>query len=87
MGKYVFSTAKAIVAHVGGTVRLYENEVWAADDPVVKANPDAFSDEPVSIRRTPGPVTPTAVEEATAAAEVEDTTAEPGAKRRTTKRG
>lgn len=81
---HVFSTAKAIVAVDGVPVRLYENEVWAADDPVVKANPTCFSTEPVKIRRTPGPATPS-VETATEP-EVEDTTAEPGAKRRTAKR-
>lgn len=36
----------------GLTVTLVPGEAWAADDPFVKANPDKFSLEPPTIRRT-----------------------------------
>ena len=85
MGKYVFARSKAIIGHEGSTVRLYENEVWAADDPVVTANPDQFSATPVSIRRSPGQAAP-AVEDATFDQPVEEATSTPGVKRRTTRR-
>lgn len=55
------------------TVNIYEGEVWDADDPIVKSYPQHFSDDlgPIA-RRTvaPSPV-------------IEEATAEPGAKRRT----
>lgn len=78
---YVFSKVTTrVAAPGGGTTGLYEGEAWDADDAVVKAHPDCFSSEPTKIRRSPGPVrvetTPV----------VEDATAEPGTKRRTTKR-
>jgi hypothetical protein len=76
--KHVFSKAKTIIGHDGAAVRLYENEVWAADDPVVKAHPDAFSSEPTTVRRTPAGI---GVKDVT----VEEATAEPGAKRTTTR--
>lgn len=82
MGKHVFARSKAIVGHDGGTVRLYENEVWSADDPVVKANPEQFSAEPVTVRRSPGSIAP-AVEDVTFDQPVEAATATPGEKRRT----
>lgn len=65
---YVYATATTIVGP--GRVRIYEGEVWAADDPVVKAHPDLFSDTPSKLRRT-------------APAPVETASAAPGEKRRT----
>lgn len=44
-------------------------EAWAADDPAVMGNPDAFTDDPEAngtLRRT-APASPPVVEEATAA--------------------
>jgi hypothetical protein len=42
---------------------VVQAEPWAADDPLVTANPDAFTDYPVTVKRT---VLPT-IEQATAA--------------------
>jgi len=54
------------------TVNIVENELWDADDPIVKSHPQFFSaDLDTHARRT---VAPKVIEEATA---------EPGAKRRT----
>ncbi len=42
----------AVDAATGLKIRLVPGEAWAADDPFVKANPDKFSLEPPTIRRT-----------------------------------
>lgn len=71
MADFVLSKSKVIVGHNGEQFRLYEDELWAADDPLVKAHPELFTRTPAKVRRSaPAPV-------------VEEATAEPGAKRRT----
>ena len=59
------------------TVTIIENEIWAADDPIVVAYPQHFSTDldPGARRTTPAP-----------APVVEEATAEPGTRRRTTAR-
>jgi hypothetical protein len=58
---------------------LIQDEAWDADDPIVKARPDLFNDEPTVVRgvRKAPPAEP-AVETATAA---------PGEKRTRARRG
>lgn len=66
---YVYALASMVVANpAGGTVRIREGDVWAADDPLVKARPALFSRTPVAVHRTVSPV--------------EQATAAPGEKRR-----
>lgn len=66
---YVYALASTVTANpAGGTIRIREGDVWAADDPLVKSRPDLFSSKPVSVHRTV-PV-------------VEQATAAPGEKRR-----
>ncbi|MFI6681886.1 hypothetical protein [Kribbella sp. NPDC050470] len=54
---------------------LIQDEAWDADDPIVKARPDLFSDEPSVVRGVRKPAAP-----------VETATAEPGEKRTRTRR-
>ncbi len=57
------------------TVTIHEGELWDADDPIVKSRPDFFSADLDSVaHRTVEPST------------IEEATAEPGAKRRTSTR-
>ena len=69
---YAYAKSTTIIGHQGGRVRLYEGEVWAANDPVVVDHPEFFSDKPTKLRRT-----------APGAAPVETATAVPGEKRTT----
>jgi len=71
--KYVFAVATATVRHDGQLVRVRKGDVWAGDDPFVKAHPEMFSNEPDSVRRTVAPVAKRAP--------VETATAEPGVQR------
>jgi hypothetical protein len=71
----VFARQSCSVTDASGLkVRLVEGEVWAADDPLVRARPDFFSVLPPTVRRS-GP----AVREVEAPVEV--ASAEPGVKR------
>lgn len=54
---------------------LIQDEAWDADDPIVKARPDLFNDEPSIVRGT-----------RKAEGGVETTTAAPGEKRTRTRR-
>jgi hypothetical protein len=75
---YVFPTASVAVGYAGGVIHLSTRDVWAADDPFVRARPELFSDTPTGavVRRTaPAPVV------------VEQATAAPGEKRKTPGRG
>ena len=66
---YVYAVASTVTANpAGGTIRLREGDVWAENDPLVKARPDLFSTTPVSVHRT--------------VPFVEQATAAPGEKRR-----
>ena len=60
--------------HISPTVQLHQGDLWIADDPVVKAHPDWFSDDlsGVANRTTIAPV-------------VETATADPGERRTTRK--
>lgn len=69
---YALSTTIAVTPD-GDKVRVHEGEVWAADDPLVKASPKLFGKTPSKVRRT-APEKEQPVEQATAA---------PGEKRRT----
>jgi hypothetical protein len=45
--KPVFAkTTTAISSPHGGTITVPEGSHWSADDPIVTANPDLFSDDP-----------------------------------------
>lgn len=66
---YVFAVSSASVGWNDGLVRLFEGDVWRADDPFVKAHPRFFSSVPVRVHSVAG-----VVEQATAA---------PGEKRQT----
>lgn len=55
---YAATTATIINPNDGLPLMLVESEVWAADDPLVKARPDLFSDAPQSVRRTVPAVAP-----------------------------
>lgn len=66
----------------GRTVQIIQDEAWFAGDPVVKARPDLFNDEPSIVRGT----RPVPVETAAGDAGVEQATAAPGEKRTRTKR-
>lgn len=69
---YVYANETTITASpTGGVVRIKRGEAWAADDPLVKARPGLFSNEPPTVRRTAAPV--------------EQATAAPGEKRRRAK--
>ena len=70
MQKYVFarSDCSTVNSKTGLKIRIKSNEVWAADDPFVLANPGLFSDVPSVVRRTESPV-------------VESASAVPGVKR------
>jgi hypothetical protein len=61
---HVFAKQTCAVGFGGGVVRLKRGAVWAAEDPLVTARPELFSDEPV-ILHSSGPGKPP-VEEATA---------------------
>jgi hypothetical protein len=56
---------------------LIQDEAWDADDPIVKARPDLFNDEPSVVR---------GVRKAPAEESVETATAAPGEKRTRTRR-
>lgn len=75
MEQYVFSRGECstVNSKTKLIVRLQTNQVWAADDPFVLANPGLFSDVPVFVCRTE--IVP-----------VESASAEPGVKRQV-KRG
>lgn len=63
--KYVFARSTTSTGSGDGRVfQIREGEVWAADDPLVKANPDLFSDEPTKLSRSSAV---RSVEQATAA--------------------
>lgn len=71
----VYANTDTIVADPSGNKhRVHKGEVWADDDPVVKAHPHLFADEPTRLRRT-------------APAPVEEATAVPGVKRSTSRKG
>ena len=56
---YAAFTASTANPSTGFIVHIVEGEVWAADDPLVLARPDLFTDSPPVIRRTapaPAPI-------------------------------
>ena len=59
MAALVYSKAECVFFHKGDRVTLHFDEPWDAKDPVVKARPDLFADEPTYVAAT--------VEQATAA--------------------
>ncbi|HEX7098368.1 MAG TPA: hypothetical protein VF377_03945 [Acidimicrobiia bacterium] len=69
---YAVATAAVVNPLTEEVVNLNVGDVWAADDPFVKAVPHMFSAEPTRIRRT--------VRQRTSG--VEQATAAPGEKRR-----
>lgn len=74
MASVVYASAEGWVSP---TVFIHKGEIWAADDPVVKAHPAWFTDDPERFtKRTVHPDAP-AVEQATRA---------PGEKRVTRRR-
>lgn len=74
---YVYANCEAVVYEGGLRVQLVADQIWAADDPIVKARPDLFSKEPRKVNRTT----------ATTAAPVESASAAPGEKRTTRRVG
>lgn len=73
---YMFANAQSVVAWQGLRIRLAPGDVWAKDDPFVRARPDLFSDVPPVVGSS-GVLPESRVEAATA---------RPG-ERRTTRRG
>jgi hypothetical protein len=70
-----FANITGVVAHAGLRVQLHAGEAWDADDALVKARPELFTDQPVVVRATgPSGVVDRPVEQATRA---------PGEKRQT----
>lgn len=63
--QYVYAAAPCVAYVNGLRIQLETDDVWDADDPVVKARPDLFRATPVKVNRTV-PVSPP-VEQATAA--------------------
>lgn len=76
---YMYSLQDCSVANPATKmkVRLSRGEVWAADDPLVRALPHLFGKIPPVVRRTTAGVTESYVEPMV----VESATAEPGVKR------
>lgn len=68
--KYVYARAAVICRVNGHPVTVKLGETRHADDPVVLAHPDVFSDEPIIVTRYPG-----------WEPDVEQATAAPGEKR------
>lgn len=66
----VFATASCVTEYGGRAIHVHQGEVWAADDPFVKARGDLFGSPPV-VRRTGPPPAP----------KVERATRAPGEKR------
>lgn len=82
MSKLVFVKKSVSTFVDGARVRIVEGDVWAADDPVVKARPELFADEPEKVHRS--------IETAARPRGVEQATAAPGERRavkRTAKKG
>ena len=68
MSDIVYAKSTTSVANEGGVIyRIEGGQAWSADDPIVLAHPDLFSDEPVKVRTSTG--------------WVETATANPGEKR------
>ncbi len=83
MGRYVFATANTAAATSEGlSVAVMAGEPWDADDPFVRSHPGLFSEDP------PGPIYPRrTVARVIDATAVESTTAAPGERRNTRRRG
>lgn len=66
---HVFAKHSGAIAHPSGigTIRLKKDEAWDADDPLVKARPELFSDEPATPRTSDRKGGRVRVEQATAA--------------------
>lgn len=64
---FVFAATTAVVFWNGERVRLHRDDIWYANDPLVKARPELFTDRPQVIRGS--------------GVTVETATAEPGEKR------
>ena len=75
--RFVFATGTGVTTVDGARVNFTAGEAWDADDPVVRARPELFSDEPQWVRRTSGGLV------VTQRADVEQATAAPGEKRST----
>lgn len=70
---YVYANCEAVVYENGLRIQLVVDQIWEANDPLVKARPDLFSTEPRKVNRTSAPK----------AAPVESASAAPGEKRTT----
>jgi hypothetical protein len=75
---YAFATATVVTTVDGVRVNLTAGEAWHADDPVVRARPDLFSDVPPRLHTLSG-----GVKTASRNTEVEQATAGPGERRST----
>ena len=75
--KIVFANVgnTSVGAPNGGVHRLVKGEPWDADDPLVNAHPELFSDAPLRVRTT-----------TRGFVDVEQATAAPGEKRTTKRR-
>lgn len=71
MAQYVYARNQLVAYVDGARIALEVDDVWAADDPIVKARPDLFSAEPRKVHRTT----------AQPGGEIETATARPGEKR------
>lgn len=64
---YVFAATTAVVFWRGQRIRLQRDQIWPADDPLVKSRPDLFVDRPQIVQSS--------------GVTVESASAEPGEKR------
>ena len=67
---YVYARNQLVAYIDGARIAMEADDVWAADDPIVKARPDLFSHEPRNVHRTTHP-----------GGEIESATVRPGEKR------
>lgn len=70
MAQYVYARNQLVAYIDGARVALEIDDVWDADDPIVKARPDLFAAEPRKVHRTTQP-----------GGEIETATTRPGEKR------
>ena len=68
---FKFCSVSTVIGWNGQTVTLRANSVWRADDPLVKAHPEWFTDAPEVVETSAGAVYRS----------VESVTARPGEKR------
>lgn len=82
MEKIVYASIDGVVAHAGLRIKLNPGEAWDAEDSLVRARPDLFTDAPVLARTMTGHRAVSPVETATARPSEKRTTRSPGRSKR-----